>query len=191
MKRKNLYLKWKDQLEIIDQLKKGKVGIVPTETVYGLIGLPEQTKKINEIKKSPDQKPLSFFIGNTNQIQTLWSSTPKAFAKAIQQWPGPFTLIAGEPLIGIRMPCVNELLEIINSTGPLASTSANLSGDPTCTSLDQMPNELIDHVDFIIDESISDSSNNASTIIKYEQNEISIIREGDLSAEDLHIKINS
>jgi len=188
LKRKNLYLKWKDKNQIVEILNNGGVGVVPTETVFGIIGKPDKTKRINEIKKSPENKPLTFFIGNHKQVNTLWDPIPKPFSQAIQHWPGPFTLLAGSPLVGIRMPDVEELCEIINETSPLASTSANLSGEDTSTTIEGMSEAFLEEVDFIIDESIENQSNRASTILKIEDNRVSIIREGFLTMEDLNIK---
>jgi L-threonylcarbamoyladenylate synthase len=188
LKRKNLYLKWKDQFEIIELLNNGAIGVVPTETVYGIIGKPDLSKKINEIKKSSDNKPLTYFIGDLKQINNLWSNTPEAFSKTLKHWPGPFTLLADSPLIGIRMPAVPELCEILKTTGPLASTSANFSGEPTSSSLDNMPNELLNSVDFIIDESISSCFNQASTILKFEDNQVTTLRKGALDCKQLEVQ---
>lgn len=128
------------------QAKKGPVAI-PTETVWGLaapISDEKSIQKIYTLKKRPKEKPLSVLIANYEQFQKL---SPSSFSLGKEFWPGPLTLIvesrssvpetfrANLLSIGIRMPNHPKLLELIERVGPLATPSANLSGEnPALTS---------------------------------------------------------
>lgn len=174
------YLKWQDSGSIIKSIKNGGIACVPTETVAGLIGLPEQKDKINKIKGSPPEKALSYFCANMDQALNLWGNLPSELMPLTHFWPGPLTLLYGEKnLIGIRIPKVPELLEILNETGPLASTSANFSTENAATEIANVPTQLLQNVDFVIDEKVQ-AAGQASTIIKYQHKKWHLIREGSI-----------
>ena len=180
-------LKWQDSKRICEWLKEGKSCLIATETVFGLMGNLDTELKLNQIKKSPENKPLSYFVGNWQQAQELWGKTivgAEAMAKAF--WPGPLTLIAGKPNSkGIRMPQISPLLELLIEIDPTLCTSANLSGDPAPQTLDDLNPELVEQVDFIIDEPAPESSGYASTILIYNHDDESwkSIREGSITSE--------
>jgi len=177
-------LKWKEQKDLQEMIKAGKTCLVETETVVGLLGNLNTEQKLNEIKKSPDTKPLSLFVGNQNQIEPIWTELPPGTHElASNFWPGELTLIAGKPIKkGIRMPKINPLLELLTLTGPCVCTSANLSGDPAPKSLKDVNPELLEQVDFVIDEIAPKSSGKASTILIFddEKNEWSELRSGSI-----------
>jgi L-threonylcarbamoyladenylate synthase len=116
-------------------LNAGGVIIFPTETVYGIGALAKNDqaiKRIYKIKKRSLDKPLQTLIADPKQAEDIAQGiSGKARELMKKYWPGPLTLVfkavAGDS-IGIRMPKQDWLLKLIKKTGPLAASSANLSG---------------------------------------------------------------
>ncbi len=132
--------------EAVEAVRSGRVIGVPTDTVYG-IGVepsdPRAVATLYEIKGRPADKPISLMVGSLEQAETLISMTPAASELASRHWPGPLTLVlptrrrlpdwVGDPVastVGVRVPDHEALLQLLSETGPLAITSANLSGAP-------------------------------------------------------------
>ncbi|NQU17719.1 MAG: threonylcarbamoyl-AMP synthase [Candidatus Saganbacteria bacterium] len=139
----------------VEILTKGGVIIFPTETVYGIGCAYDDQKAIDriyEIKKRPKDKPLQILVADKKQLDELVAEIPKEARELIDKnWPGPVTIIVAASrggTIGIRMPDHPIVLQIIKELGkPLAATSANISGEPAPTSVD----EIKIQADLIID----------------------------------------
>jgi len=127
-------------------IKNDGVIIFPTETVYGLGGLVTSEvaiKRMYEIKKRPAGKPFQILISDLSQLDELTDKVSEKAQELISKhWPGPLTLIfknkGGSSTVGVRMPDHSLLRELIKLTGPLASSSANLSGESDPTSADEV-----------------------------------------------------
>lgn len=132
-------------LLIADLLKKGKVIILPTDTVYGLVCDATNKKavqKIFKIKERPKNKSLPLFVKNTVVAKQVAEINKKQENFLKKNWPGKTTIILkrrgkqklcglNKDTIALRIPkytFLNNLLKEINI--PLAQTSANISGDP-------------------------------------------------------------
>ena len=149
--------------EIREILRKGGVGIFPTDTVYGIVSFlysKEGREKIFKIKKRDRRKPLILFpetIKNIEKYAKLNSLSKKAIDKFL---PGKLTLIVEKrniPIgnknsVGIRLPCDPLILLLIKQIGlPLATTSANISGEPPLIDIKiNKKKEIFKEVDFII-----------------------------------------
>lgn len=138
----------------IKSIKKGKVTICPTDTVYGLIcDATNKTavKKLFEIKKRPKGKPIPIFVKNIAMAKKYAkiNKEQENFLKKI--WPGKFTiifksknklpnLILGKgKTIGLRIPNYKLLNEILNNLNfPLTGTSANISGQSATTKMKEV-----------------------------------------------------
>ena len=135
------------QAELIKNAIAGKVVSFPTDTVPALAVLPEKADLIFDLKQRSTDKPLILMAATVDEIwdYVLGTTQERAVWQAIAQryWPGQLTLVlpaservpsAMNPLnsgtIGIRIPDSAIALEILAQTGPLATTSANLSGQP-------------------------------------------------------------
>lgn len=152
-------------LEIERVLKGGGVAIVPTDTVYGLIcdGLNEKAKKrIYEIKGRSLNKPLIGFVDSIEKVEKFAEVRPEKIDILKDNWPGAVTFIlkAKKPLshittktstIAFRIPDNEFLLKLIKKFDILASTSANISGEKSPCSIDEIPDSLKEKVDIIID----------------------------------------
>jgi L-threonylcarbamoyladenylate synthase len=135
------------QAELIKNAIAGKVVSFPTDTVPALAVLPEKADLIFDLKQRSTDKPLILMAATIDEIWDYVLGTPeeRAIWQAIAEryWPGQLTLVLPtsdrvppgmNPLnsgtIGIRIPDSAIALEILAQTGPLATTSANLSGQP-------------------------------------------------------------
>ena len=127
-------------------LKNDGVIIFPTETVYGLGGLASSknaVKRMYQIKQRPEDKPFQILISDASQLNELTDEvSEKARELIAKYWPGPLTLIFkqknGNSTVGVRLPDHELLRQLIRLTGPLASSSANLSGEPDPTSANEV-----------------------------------------------------
>jgi L-threonylcarbamoyladenylate synthase len=184
-----------------------KIGIVPTETVYGLAGICKPfdlivKNKIYNIKKRDISKNLVLQIGTNFDILEIVENINENAEKLINKYfPGPITLIFKASsnfiknydwnieTVAIRIPNHEFLLSILNKIkNPLFVTSANISGEEILNDFDflkrKFENEL--DVDFIVKDEGTSKTNIPSTIIDVSNDkEIKILREGVVSSEEI------
>tara|TARA_Y100001968_G_scaffold253124_1_gene238698 strand:- start:762 stop:1367 length:606 start_codon:yes stop_codon:yes gene_type:complete len=134
-----------DQFEIPDlasKLNKGSLALFPTDTLPALCSLPEYSKKIWTIKKRPLNKPLILMGGCLEDLFEFVQ--PHAIKDGLKManiyWPGALTIIlpstgklsnylnCNSNSIGFRVPALRIARDFLLKTGPLATTSANISG---------------------------------------------------------------
>ena len=189
----------KDSAKIVEILNSGGVVAFPTDTVYGLAvryDLKEAILKMKEAKQRPETKPFPMMVSSKAQIERV-AVTDARSQKLIDQWmPGALTLVFkkkpeidelvtnGFPTIGIRMPDDDFVLEIINRVGvPLLVPSANLSGQPSCTTSEEVLKQLDGRIDAVV---LGESgASTASTVCDTTGDELKILRQGPIKLEDL------
>lgn len=184
---------------VIEILKKGGVVAIPTETVFGLVADATNNKaveRIYEIKERPKEKPFTVFPHSKEWINRAARIEPPIRVLIEEFMPGPLTLIfratntapeavvseAGK--IGIRIPdhpLVKELLARIDF--PLASTSANISGEPPIFSYKDVERKLGGQVDFVYPEDAN--GNIPSTVLDVSENPPVLLRKGPVSLLDI------
>lgn len=141
-----------------EQIKKGNVVAIPTETVYGLAAdcfNANAVKETFKTKERPSDNPLIVHICNIEQLKQIASEiSPDALALAERFWPGPLTIIlpkrssvpdmvtGGLKSVAVRMPNHPLTLSLIDKTGPLTAPSANKSGRPSPTKALHVENEF-------------------------------------------------
>ena len=138
--------------ELIAAAQAGEVVSFPTDTVPALACLPTMGDAIFRLKERPLHKPLILMAATRQDLEPYLGGTPPAQAQwqelMERYWPGALTLVlpaapslplALNPLqdgtVGVRVPNCPQALEILKLTGPLATTSANLTGAPPCQTL--------------------------------------------------------
>ncbi len=150
----------KDQIEeAVSILKQGEPVAIPTETVYGLaapIFHLEAVKKIFTLKKRPADNPLIAHISSMAMVEMIAEDTPDSFIRLSRIfWPGPLAMIlrkkesvpmlvsGGHASIAVRMPSHSAALKIIERVGePLVAPSANISGRPSPTTIQDVLEDL-------------------------------------------------
>ena len=193
----------KDSAQIVEILNRGGVVAFPTDTVYGLAvryDLKEAILKMKKAKQRPETKPFPMMVSSKAQIERV-AVTDARSQKLIDQWmPGALTLVFkkrpeidelvtnGFPTIGIRMPDDDFVLEIINRVGvPLLVPSANLSGQPSCTTSEEVLKQLDGRIDAVV---LGESgASTASTVCDTTGDELKILRQGPIKLEDLEASI--
>ena len=179
--------------DAINAVKEGKIVGIPTETVYG-IGVDPYSQsavdKIFELKERSLDKPLSVLISSYEEISKL-DVVSKIPDVVELYWPGPLTIIVetkakfangvgtNNPLtIGIRVPDNELAIELLKNTGPLAVTSANISGNENILNHIDAENEFGSKIAIYLEgESVLGSG---STIVDFTKDEWEILREGPL-----------
>ena len=167
--------------------------LVPTETVYGLVcdaAHEAGRAKIYEMKRRPASKLLTLFFASKEAAEAAFPAMPetaKRFAAAF--CPGPVTLIVpdGDAFTGFRIPDHPDLLRLLEEYGrPLASTSANLSGQPPAHTAAEALASLALPPDGVLDGGPIPPDSIASTVIKVERSGAwSILRPGPVTEKML------
>ena len=149
-------------------LREGGLVALPTETVYGLgaNGLdPEAVKRIFEVKGRPQDNPLILHVTGAQWLPRYCAEIPPiAYVLARKFWPGPLTMIlkrqplvpdattAGLDTVGVRCPNHPVTLAIIREAGvPIAAPSANTSGRPSCTTAQDVMEDVGDAIEGVVD----------------------------------------
>ena len=185
-------------------LRNGGVAIFPTDTVYGIGTLPkkEYMEKIYKIKKRDFSKKIIALISDKNKLAELINETDENIKKIEnilkKYWPGELTVIfranqnftkhfdKNMETIGIRIPKNETALEIIKkSGGVLLTTSANISGENAVTKVEKLSEELIKNADIIISNEKVKLTGKPSTIVKYEDGKLTLLREGNIAFDEI------
>ena len=184
--------------ELADILKRDGVISVPTDTVYGVCARMN-SKKAREnlmiIKNRPATKSLPIMCADKEQIKSI-AIVDERVEKLISTFmPGPITLVLlkgpgvpeyvneGSPEIGVRMATSKALEDLIRKVGsPICMTSANKSGEPTCTTLEEIE-KTFPTLDGIMEGSVSFGM--GSTIVDCTSESIKILREGPISMKQI------
>lgn len=188
----------------VNILKKGGVAIFPTDTVYGIGTLPEKeyVEKIYKIKKRDFSKKIIALISDKKILSELIDETDENMKKIEntleKYWPGELTVIfranqnftknfdKNMETIGIRIPKNKTALEIIKkSGGVLLTTSANISGENAVTKAKSLSEELLKNVDTVVPNENTELTGKPSTIVKYENGKLSLLREGNVSFTEI------
>ncbi|WP_291259209.1 L-threonylcarbamoyladenylate synthase [Fusobacterium sp.] len=188
---------------IKELLEKKEIVVYPTDTVYGVGGLitsEEAIKKIYQAKERSYKSPIIALISSVDKIEEIAYINEKnrePIENLIEKfWPGGLTIIlkkkefvpdiltAEGDTIGIRMPNLDIALKIIESVGGvLPTTSANISGETTPRSYDEVSEKFRERVGILIDGGKSPIGEE-STIIDM-SNEPKIVRVGAIPVEEI------
>jgi L-threonylcarbamoyladenylate synthase len=184
----------------VDCLNSGGIIAIPTDTVYGLGADPfnaDAVQKLYTLKGRPEEKPIPLVLGSVEDVQQVAQDLPGFFFHLTEKfWPGGLTIIvesknllpqltAGGTTVGLRIPNQPLLLKILQEFGgPLAITSANLSGQPAATSPQEFGSELSSRIDFIVDDGQTPGPI-PSTVYDISVSPPQVRREGVISSETL------
>lgn len=181
----------------IATLIAGQPLIFPTDTVYGLgiaVGIVESPTILFDIKERDHGKPVAWLVANPESLNLYGKDVPAyAFTLARMFWPGPLTIIvkadtnvresyrAQNGTIALRMPDNALTLQLIERTGvPLATTSANISGQESSGSFEHIDPRLLEKVSVAL-RGDSKGTGVASTVVDCTGEYPVVIREGHVS----------
>lgn len=185
-------LKNSDFLEIGRLLKEGKIGILPTDTIYGIHTNPFQKKsviKIFNIKKREQSKPFIIIIPSINDLKLFDIKLASKEIDLLKKiWPNPVSVILptnsakfnylhqGKKTIAFRIPKSMILNKILNHSGPLISTSVNLQGQTPAKNIQDANLYFQNKVDFYIDA--GELNNPPSVVVCQDNEKLKILRAG-------------
>lgn len=189
--------------EAAEQIKNGNLVLFPTETVYGIGAKATDAKAVQKIFKAKGRasdNPLIVHVASMQMVENISMQITDLERKIMEKfWPGPLTIILkrkGEEIIpnevtanldtvGVRMPSHPIAKMLIQKAGvPIAAPSANVSGKPSGTVIEDIIEELQEKVDYILDGGTSDIGLE-STVIKVVGSKIIILRPGKITKEQL------
>lgn len=181
----------------LEILQSGGLIAFPTDTVYGLaarIDDPCGIDKLYEAKVRSASKAIAVLIAEVDQLAQLTPGlTPSARVLAERFWPGALTLVVPKhpglpanlsplPTVGVRMPDHTFARALMRAAGPLATSSANISGDANTLTAQQVLEQLDGRLELILDGG-SVPGGVPSTVVDCTQDPPQILRQGALSAE--------
>lgn len=175
---------------VISILLNSGIGLIPTDTVYGLSGRALDSlalEKLHKLKDRGNQKPFIILISDFKMLDSL-SVNKEEVRFAEKYWPGPLTIVCDAPnspiwlnlglnTLAVRMPKNDNLRDLIDQIGPVISTSANLPGQRVVKTAQEAQNIFGERLDFYID---TGEINNTfpSTIVKSSKSGLQILRQG-------------
>ncbi len=181
-------------------LSRSGLVVVPTDTVYGVAADafdPAGVRRLLRAKGRGRAKPAPVLIGSPDTLRALATNlTPEVRELAKSFWPGGLTLICRQQpslhwdlgdnraTVAIRMPDHEETLALLADNGPLAVSSANLTGQPPATTVVDAQDQLGDAIDVYLDAGPTPGAT-ASTIVDATGDTLTVVREGVVTLEQL------
>ena len=169
---------------VAPMLLAGQIGILPTDTLYGVVGSAlskDVVERIFAVRQRDSKKPLIILISSIEDLKYFAVEISKTQEKKLQAiWPGPVSVVLackdekfeylhrGLQSLAFRLPSDERLLQLLKKTGPLVAPSANLPGQPPAQTIAQAEKYFGDQVDFYVDGGQLESE--PSTIIALNKN---------------------
>jgi L-threonylcarbamoyladenylate synthase len=183
----------------LEILTGGGLVAFPTDTVYGVGALAYDANAVGEIyiaKGRGLEKAIPILIGDFEQIEQVSIGISHLTQRLAEKfWPGPLTMIVPRnpnipdavtsyPTVGVRIPDFDATRELLRLTGPLAVTSANISGQGSPSTALGVESQLGGRIPLILDGGVTPGGT-PSTLVDCTGNEPKIIREGPISLEQI------
>lgn len=186
----------------IEQLELGAVIAIPTETVYGVCALPREKSvaRLIEVKQRSPDKGIQLLVDSLEQVRALVIVTHAAEQLAKRFWPGGLTIVlerrpdvdlpallgGGRPTLGLRLPDHELPRALARRLGPIAASSANVSGEPPATDAAVVERTLGDVLALIVDDGPV-RGGTASTVVDCSSaaDAPRVLREGAISTADI------
>ena len=179
---------WNDG-KLIKTLKDGGVVVMPTDTLYGIVGQAENISVVNRIynlKRRAPEKPCITLIGDIAELEKFSVNLSEEQKNILQKyWPGPVSIILDclddsflylhceTKTLAFRIPASVELRNLLLQTGPLVAPSANPEGLPPAQNIAEAQKYFGDSIDLYIDK--GEIFAKASKIIRLSNNESVIV----------------
>ncbi len=175
-------------------LKTGKIGIIPTDTLYGLAACADNemaVKRLYALKKH-ETKPGTLIAASVEQLVNL--GLKKRYLTAVEQyWSGAISVVIptgptlgylhqGKYSLAVRLPDDLRLQKLLRQTGPLVTSSANTPGENPATTIAQAQSYFGDSVDFYVDG--GNRNGLPSTLIRIVDDAVEVLREGSVKINE-------
>lgn len=177
----------------LEVLKNSGVMLYPTDTVWGIgcdATSEEAVAKVFAIKKRSESKSLVILVDGFDMLKKYIPKVPKAVIELLSKTTNPTTIIYDNPVglaknvvaadntVAIRMVQNEFCMELILLFGkPIVSTSANISGNPTPKSFNEIEMSILDSVDYVVNLHRDEVNEKSSTILRVnDKGEITVLR---------------
>jgi len=182
-------------------LAEGELLILPTDTVYGLAARADSRSAVEAVfsaKGRDAEKSLVVMVSSVEEALELVDPGQRGFLLRLARfWPGPLTLVAAavdvawrrvvapdSGSLGLRVPDDEFLLRLLAASGPLAVTSANPAGGEAPSAFADLDAGLLGMASLALDGG-ERGSGRPSTVAEIRGDVISVLRQGDISGEEL------
>jgi L-threonylcarbamoyladenylate synthase len=175
-------------------IKSGGIGILPTDTIYGIVGSALDQKAVTRVyrlRHRKSNKPMIVLVGDADDLGLFEMRTDKDFLKMLKWfWPGKVSVVLrmegagqlkrfkylhrGVGSVAFRLPKPLWLRQLLKQTGPLVAPSANLQGQPAARTIREAKKIFGKNVDFYLDAGPLMSP--PSTLLKIEKGRVIILR---------------
>ena len=200
MKTNILYAANEDAIsQALEILNQGGLVAFPTDTVYGVGALAFNAPAVESIyaaKDRPVEKAIPILIGGPEDLDKVTTDIPPIAAKlAARFWPGPLTLVVPKhpdlpdvvstaPTVGVRVPDHPLARALLRAAGPMAVTSANISGEASPRTAGEVSRQLSGRIPLILDGGETPGGI-PSTVVNCLGTEPVILREGPVTLKDI------
>lgn len=183
----------------VEILRAGGLVAFPTDTVYGIGALAFDGKTVESIytaKDRPIEKAIPVLLGDADDLDKVASNVPDMARRlAARFWPGPLTLVipkiptlpesvSATETVGVRVPDHATARALLRAAGPMAVTSANISGKPSPSTADEVFSQLGGRIDLILNGGKTPGGV-PSTLVDCTKAKPEILREGPISSKDI------
>jgi L-threonylcarbamoyladenylate synthase len=175
--------------EAVAKLKAGGVGVLPTDTVYGVVARAADSAAVRRLYgiKRREHKPGTVVAAGVAQLIELGVDETQLRQVAVW-WPAPLSVVcaAGDALdylhqgvgsLAVRVPADEGLRRVLEQTGPLVTSSANQPGEPPAETVLAAWNYFGDAVDFYVDGGDL-AGRPASTLVRVANGRVEVLRQG-------------
>lgn len=184
-----------DNTRLISALKKGDVVVMPTDTVYGictLAGSQESVNKLYALKKR-NKKPGTIIASSIDQLVDL--GIKRRYLTAVEHlWPGALSIVVPTGLslpyidqglgsVAVRITSNKELRDLLEKTGPLLTTSANLPEQEPASTIEEAKKYFGNSIELYVDGGDL-SGAEASTVIRVVDDAIEVLRPGAVKIDE-------
>jgi L-threonylcarbamoyladenylate synthase len=185
-------------ISAVAALKAGRLVVLPTDTVYGIGADAFDSTAVDALLSAKGRgrdMPVGVLVGSWHTIEGLVYGMPDGARDLVRAfWPGALSLVVVQApslrwdlgdahgTVMLRMPLHPVAIELLREVGPMAVSSANVSGQPAAVDADEARRQLGDLVDTYLDAGPS-AQQAASTILDLSGNTPRILREGPVSTE--------
>ena len=176
--------------EVANILRKEGIGVLPTDTIYGIVGSAlrlRTVERIYKLRKRNRKKPMIILIGSIADLKRFEVKVDTKIKKILKRfWPGKVSIILpcpskrfaylhrGTKTLAFRLPVKKSLCALLHKTGPLVAPSANIESKPPAKTISEAKKYFGEKVDFYVDAGYLFPR--PSKIIKLEKGGINFIR---------------
>jgi L-threonylcarbamoyladenylate synthase len=173
-----------------ERLDKGQIGVLPTDTLLGIVCKAHDRHAVQRLYavKQRENKPGTLIGNSVEQLSGL--GIKKRYLTAVQHyWPNPISIVVpcadielaylhlGKQSLAVRIPDNRKLQTLLEKTGPLLTSSANMPGEPPARTISEAEGYFGNDVDFYT-APLPDSTNKPSTVIRVVDDAVLVLRQG-------------